>query len=64
MGGAVKYSEYQATTGTVNTSTSTPFTGYNYTENAGSQNNDRLVSMVYPNGRVEDYCVRQRCIPD
>src|SRR5665213_811152 len=40
--------EYQATTSAVNIVT-TPAVRYLYTENAGSQNNDRLMAMIYPN---------------
>ena len=46
--------EYQAVAGAVNTG-STPNVEYVYTEDAGGQNNDRLMAMVYPDGRVLDY---------
>jgi YD repeat-containing protein len=45
---------YQEHGGAVNTS-STPAVRYAYAEMAGGQNNSRLVSMTYPNGRVLDY---------
>ena|GEM_PF-2414997 len=46
--------EYQSHAGPVNTST-TPSVQYGYTQMAGGQNNSRLVSMTYPNGRVLNY---------
>jgi RHS repeat-associated protein len=47
--------EWQATTGTVNTST-TPSVQYAYAfAPSGSNNTDRLTSITYPNGRVITY---------
>ena len=46
--------EYQEQAGAVNTSTSAEVQ-YAYTEMAGGQNNSRLTSMTYPNGRVLDF---------
>src|SRR5579884_2597628 len=46
--------EYQAHSGAVVVGT-TPSVQYAYTEMSGGQNNSRLVSMTYPNGRVLDY---------
>jgi RHS repeat-associated protein len=46
--------EYQSHSGAVNTST-TPQVQYGYTLMSGGQNNSRLVSMTYPNGRVLNY---------
>jgi len=46
--------EYQATSGAVNTGTS-PKTQYSYNLMAGGANNSRLTSMTYPNGRVLNY---------
>ena len=46
--------EYEEHNGAVNTSTS-PAVKYTYTEMSGGQNNSRMVSMTYPNGRVLDY---------
>ncbi len=46
--------EYQALTGAVNLST-TPEVQYAYTEMSSGQNNSRLTSMTYPDGRVLDY---------
>ncbi len=46
--------EYQFTSGPVNTST-TPKVQYAYTQMAGGVNNSRIVSMTYPNGRVLNY---------
>jgi YD repeat-containing protein len=46
--------EYQATTGAVNTST-TPKVQYAYSEMVNSANHSRLISMSYPNGRVLNY---------
>ena len=46
--------EYQSVSGAVDLAT-TPSVQYAYTEMAGGQNNSRLVSMTYPNGRVFDY---------
>ena len=43
--------EYQSTSGAVNTS-STPKVQYSYNQMSGGTNNSRLVSMTYPNGRV------------
>jgi len=47
-GGALEFG------GAVNTST-TPQVQYAYTEMVGGVNNSRLVSMIYPNGRVLTY---------
>jgi RHS repeat-associated protein len=46
--------EYQATGGAVNTS-STPKVQYAYSQMAGGANHSRLVSLTYPNGRVLNY---------
>ena len=46
--------QYQSHSGAVVTGT-TPSVQYAYTEMSGGQNNSRLVSMTYPNGRVLDY---------
>ena len=46
--------EYQSISGAVDSST-TPSVQYAYTEMSGEQNNSRLVSMTYPNGRVLSY---------
>jgi RHS repeat-associated protein len=46
--------EYQATSGAVNTST-TPKVQYAYSEMAGGAIHSRLVSMTYPNGRALNY---------
>jgi YD repeat-containing protein len=46
--------EYQANNGAVNNAT-TPVVQYGYTEISGGQNNSRLVSKTYPNGRVINY---------
>ena len=46
--------EYQSISGAVDMST-TPSVQYAYTEMSGGQNNSRLVSMTYPNGRVLNY---------
>ena len=46
--------EYQQQNGAVNTAT-TPEVQFAYTELAGGQNNSRLTSMTYPNGRKLDY---------
>jgi RHS repeat-associated protein len=46
--------EYQSTSGAVNTS-STPNVQYAYSQMAGGANHSRLVSMTYPNGRVINY---------
>ncbi len=46
--------EYQEQGGAVNLST-TPEVQYAYTAMSGGQNNSRLTSMTYPNGRVVDY---------
>ncbi len=46
--------EYQSHSGAVNPNT-TPSVQYAYTEMSGGQNNSRLVSMTYPNGRVLNY---------
>ena len=46
--------EYQSTSGAVNTN-STPNVQYAYTQMANGVNNSRQVSMTYPNGRVLNY---------
>ena len=46
--------QYQSHSGAVVTGT-TPSVQYAYTEMSGGQNNSRLTSMTYPNGRVLDY---------
>jgi RHS repeat-associated protein len=46
--------EYQSHSGAVNTST-TPQVQYAYTLLSGGQNNSRLASLTYPNGRVLNY---------
>ena len=46
--------ECQSNQSAVNTS-STPEVQFAYTEMSGGQNNSRLSSMTYPNGRVIDY---------
>jgi RHS repeat-associated protein len=46
--------EYQSSSGAVNTST-TPKVQYAYSMMAGGANHSRLVSMTYPNGRVLNY---------
>jgi RHS repeat-associated protein len=46
--------EYQSASGPVNLS-STPSVKYAYMEMASGQNNSRLISMTYPNGRVLNY---------
>jgi RHS repeat-associated protein len=46
--------EYQSTSGAVNTS-STPKVQYAYSQMAGGTNHSRLISMTYPNGRVLNY---------
>ncbi len=47
-------SEYQSPSGPVVVGT-TPVVQYTYTDLAGGQNNSRLTSMTYPNGRVVTY---------
>jgi hypothetical protein len=46
--------EWQAHSGAVNTS-STPSVQYGYTLMSGGQNNSRLTSITYPNGKVLNY---------
>jgi RHS repeat-associated protein len=46
--------EYQATSGAVNTNT-TPKVQYAYSQMAGGANHSRLISITYPNGRVLNY---------
>ncbi len=46
--------EYQAHSGSVNTST-TPKVQYAYTEMSGGANHSRLTSVTYPNGKVLTY---------
>ena len=46
--------EYQATSGSVNTCT-TPKVQYAYSEMASGANHSRLTSITYPNGREIDY---------
>jgi hypothetical protein len=46
--------QYQAVSGSVNTST-TPSVQYNYNLMACGENNSNLTSMVYPNGHIVDY---------
>src|SRR6185437_11040461 len=46
--------QYQNPIGVVDTSTS-PDVQYVYNEMAGGENNSRLRSIVYPNGRILDY---------
>jgi hypothetical protein len=46
--------EYQSSSGAVNTST-TPKVQYAYNQMAGGANNSRLTSITYPNGRVINY---------
>jgi RHS repeat-associated protein len=46
--------EYQSTSGAVNTS-STPKVQYAYSQMAGGANHSRLISMTYPSGRVVNY---------
>src|SRR5207245_1141682 len=46
--------EYQATSGAVNTST-TPKVQYAYSEMTGGANHSRPVTITYPNGRVLNY---------
>ena len=46
--------QYQSVSGAVNT-TSTPKVQYAYNEMSNGENNNRLVSLTYPNGRVIHY---------
>jgi RHS repeat-associated protein len=46
--------EYQSSSGAVNTST-TPKVQYAYSQMSGGANHSRLISMTYPNGRVLNY---------
>jgi YD repeat-containing protein len=46
--------EYQSTSGAVNTST-TPKVQYAYSEMAGGANHSRPITITYPNGRVLNY---------
>ena len=51
--------EYQSHSGAVVPGT-TPSVQYAYTEMSGGQNNSRLISMTYPNGRVHGLQLQQR----
>ena len=51
--------EYPAHAGAVVPGT-TPSVQYAYTEMAGGQNNSRLVSLTYPNGRVLNYLWKEQ----
>jgi hypothetical protein len=46
--------EYQSSSGAVNTST-TPKVQYAYTEMAGGANHSRPITITYPNGRILNY---------
>ncbi len=46
--------QYQSVSGSVNTST-TPSVQYNYNVMGDGQNNSKLRSIAYPNGRIVDY---------